>query len=315
MAVIGIDEGASKTAGILLAEGRIEGRVRLRTDTSSSQAVLAGLLAACSHLMDEAASRRIEVSGIGVGVAGFIDFEAGVVTDAPNQPLHDFPIRDLLAREVGKPVCVDNDANLAALAEARLGAGKDSRYLIHLTLGTGIGGGIALDGHLYRGALGSAGEFGHIIIVEGGPQCNSGHHGCLEALASGTALYRRVEELAAGGVESAMTEDFLKNPESFTAGDICRHADSNDSFAIDILAEAGKHLGSGIATLVNIFNPDVVTLSGGLLECFHYMEGEMRRAYEENAIPISRRHARILTTALGDDGGQWGAALLALEGA
>ena len=313
MAVIGIDEGASKTAGILWSEGRIEESVRLRTDTTSSETVLAGLVEACSSLMDRASSRGIEASGIGIGVAGYIDFAQGMVSDAPNQPLHDYPIRDMLARELAKPVYVDNDANLAALAEARLGAGKDSRYLLHLTLGTGIGGGIVIDGQLYRGAKGSAGEFGDITIMEGGPQCNSGHRGCLEALSSGTAIYRRVEHLAAEGVASDMIADFLENPESFGAHTVCRHAEQKDTLALDILREAGGHLGYGIATLVNIFNPDVVTLSGGLLDCYPYMAEEMYRAYEENAIPISRRHARILTSTLGKDGGSLGAALLALE--
>lgn len=314
MAVIGIDAGGSKTAGILLDEGRVEGKAWHPTDTSSSERVLEGLVEICSQLMSKAHLRGIEVSAIGLGIAGYIDYTNGIVTEAPNLPLCDFPVRELLSNRLGRPVHVDNDANLAALAEARIGAGKGHRHLVHFTLGTGIGGGAVFDGRLYRGAVGSAGEFGHIIVLEDGPQCNSGHHGCLEALASGIALYRRVEELAVAGVKSPMIEDFLKNPDAFSAEDISHYADLGEGFACQILAEAGRHLGYGIATLVNIFNPDIVTLSGGLLACLDHMEGEMRRTYEENTVPISRRHARILTSVLDEDGGSLGAAILAIEG-
>jgi glucokinase len=313
LAVIGIDVGGSKTAGILWDEGQMQAGYWQATDRTSSDAVLRGLVDTCLGLLTEADERGLEVSAVGLGIAGFIDFDRGIVTQSPNLPLNDFPVRDLLMSATGKRIFVDNDANVAALAEARLGAGKGVRYLIHLTLGTGIGGGIVLDGKLYRGASGSAAEFGFMIVSEGGPESNAGFPGCLEALSSGTAIHKRVEELAAKGEKSPMVSDFLKDPEAFSADDVCKYADVHDGSAIEILRDAGKHLGSGIASLVNIFNPDVVTLSGGLLDCFQYMEADMRRVFEESTVPISREHTRILTTTLGEHGGQLGAAILALE--
>ena len=313
MALIGIDAGGTKTAGLVLHQGRIEGRYRRSTDTSSPDSVLKGLAETCSRLLEKAASKGLEIEAIGLGIAGFVDYKRGVVTEAPNHPLRNAPVRDILHGEFGLPVYVDNDANVAALAEARMGAGKGSRYLVHLTLGTGIGGGIILDGRVYRGALGAAAELGHMIILENGPLCNCGARGCLEALASGVAIYRRVEELAMTHNKSPMTEEFLRNSAHFAAEDVCRYADSGDRLARNIMEDAGRHLGTGIASLVNIFNPDVVTLSGGLLGCFRHMEEAMRRTFEESAIPISRRHVRILTGILGEDGGALGAALLAIS--
>ncbi len=315
MAVIGLDLGGTKTAGLLLHQGDIAGRYRMETDATSQESVMRGLLEVCSRLRDTARSEGIEVAAAGLGIAGFIDFERGVVTEAPNHPLRDTPVRDILEERSGLPVFVDNDANVAALAEARMGAGEGARFLVHLTLGTGIGGGIIIDGRVYRGALGAAAELGHMVICEDGPPCNCGARGCLEAMASGVAIYRRVEELAASGRSSPLVDEFLADPGEFAAEAVCRRADAGEGLAREILEAAGRHLGTGIASLVNIFNPDAVTLSGGLLACLHHMEGAMRRAFEETAIPISRRHVRILTSTLGNDGGTLGAALLASEGA
>lgn len=311
MAVIGIDLGGTKTAGLLLHRDRVEERYRAPTDDRSPDGVMGSLLEACSHLRDRAASLGLEVEAVGLGIAGFVDYGRGVVTAAPNHPLCDAPVRDILEREFDLPVFVDNDANAAALAEALMGAGRGSRHLVHLTLGTGIGGGIVIDGRLYRGALGAAGELGHMIVLEDGPPCNCGARGCLEALASGVALYRRVEEMAVAQLDSPAVAEFLEDPYAFEVEDLCRHADAGDRLAAKVLADAGRHLGVGLASLVNIFNPDAVTLSGGLLGCYGHMEEPMRLAFEELAIPMSRRHVRILTSTLGGDGGVLGAALLA----
>jgi glucokinase len=313
LAVIGIDLGATKTAGLLFEGERIEQKHRLPTDASSPQGIEAGLMEICSRLIEEAAGKGLEVEALGLGIAGFIDFPRGVVTDAPNHPLHNYPVRDILQERFQVPVFVDNDGNLSALAESRMGAGKGANHLVHLTMGTGIGGGIILDGRVYRGALGAAAELGHMIIMENGPLCNCGARGCLESLVSGVAIYRRVERLAMAGEKSPLTDEFLADPACFAADDVCRHANDGNKPARDILAEAGSHLGVGIASLVNIFNPEVVTLSGGLLGCFKYMENTMRQSFGESAIPISRDHVRILTGTLGNEGGSLGAALLAIS--
>jgi glucokinase len=314
MAVIGIDLGGTKTAGLVLDGEDIRERCRLETDAGSQDGVMRGLLEVCTQLRERAAAAGIAVEAVGLGIAGFVDFEYGVVTEAPNHPLRDAHVRDILEESCGLRVYVDNDANVAALAEARMGAGRGARYLVHLTLGTGIGGGIIIDGQVYRGAQGAAAELGHMIVCANGPPCNCGANGCLEAMVSGVAIHRRVEEMAAVGHASPMVGEFLADPYAFSAEDVCRHADAGEGLAREILDQAGWYLGIGIASLVNIFNPDVVSLSGGLLGCFHHMEKVMRSSFEENAIAISRGHVRILTGTLGEDGGMLGAAILASEG-
>jgi len=310
LAVIGIDAGGTKIAALVLHEGQVVEKHRIPTDTSSAESVVDGLEEITSLLREKAASRGIEVEAVGVGAAGFIDYGNGVVTFSPNLPLYDTPLRDLLSKRCGLPVYLDNDANVAALAEAHMGAGKGARFLVHLTLGTGIGGGIIIGGRVYRGALGSAAELGHMVIMEDGPPCTCGARGCLESLASGWSMVARVRELADKQVDSPLVDDYRRDPDRFGAEKVEHHAKAGDRFALAILHEAGKYLGVGVGSLVNIFNPDVVTFSGGLLGSYHHMEESMRLAAERISIPISRKHVRILAGTLGDEGGQIGAALL-----
>ncbi|MDY6796684.1 MAG: ROK family protein [Actinomycetota bacterium] len=310
MAVIGIDAGGSKIAALVLNQGEAVEKLRVPTDITSPESVVEGLVEISNRLRRKAEPRGFEVEAIGVGIAGYIDYQRGVVTFAPNLPLRDLPLRDLLSERCGLPVFVDNDANVAALAEAHFGAGQGAKYLVHLTLGTGVGGGIIMDGRVYRGALGSAAELGHMIIMENGPVCTCGGHGCLEALVSGWSIARRVEELTRKQAESPMVAEYLQNPGGFGAEDVARHAGDGEKFARSILAAAGRHLGVGIATLVNIFNPEAVTLSGGLMGAFPYMEMNMRLSIDKLAVPLSRRNVRVIPGILGNEGGQLGAALL-----
>jgi glucokinase len=310
LAVIGIDAGGTKIAALVLHDDQVIEKLRIPTDTTSAASVIKGLGEITSLLRERVASRGIEVEAVGVGAAGFIDYGNGVVTFSPNLPLRDTPLRDLLQEKCGLPVYLDNDANAAALAEAHMGAGRGARFLVHLTLGTGIGGGIIINGRVYRGALGAAAEPGHMIIMEDGPPCTCGARGCLESLASGWSIAARVKELADKQVGSPLVDDYLKDPDGFGAEKVVEYADAGERFALTILSEAGKHLGVGVGSLVNIFNPDVVTFSGGLLGAYHHMEESMRLAAESISIPISRNHVRILAGTLGDEGGQIGAALL-----
>ncbi len=199
-AVLGIDAGGTKVSGLVLANGDIAGTCRLETDDSSQDAFVGTIERCFSELKERAAAQGLEVEALGLGVAGYIDFARGIVTESPNLPMRDLPLRDLLADRLALPVFMDNDAHVAALAENRLGAGKGCRHQVHLTLGTGIGGGVIIDGRVYRGASGTAAELGHIIILEGGPLTNCGHRGCLEALASGKAVGARSPREIRGGL-------------------------------------------------------------------------------------------------------------------
>jgi glucokinase len=310
LAFIGIDAGGTKIAALVLDGDSIEARFRQPTDTSSCETVLEGLIEACRTLREQADSDGLDIEAVGVGIAGYIDQGRGIVVDSPNLPLRDFRLREVLSDACGLPVLIDNDANAAALAEALLGAGKGACCLVHLTLGTGIGGGIITDGRIFRGSSGSAFEVGHMVIHENGPLCTCGSRGCLEALASGVAIYNRVKELSISKVDLPLIDEFLRDPEGFGAETVGRYAASGDRTALGILRDAGRHLGVGIGNLVNLINPDIVTLSGGLLGSFAFMEEEMMSAVEETAIPVNYGKVEIRKGVLNEDAGRLGAALL-----
>jgi glucokinase len=310
LASIGIDVGGTKIGGVVLEGETIGSRNRVNTDNGTSDSVIDGLIGVAEKMTAEVQSKGLQIESIGIGVAGFIDFQRGSVTESPNLPLVDLPLRDIMEKRFETTVVVDNDANAAALGEALLGAGKGSDYVVHLTLGTGIGGGIVIGGRLLRGCVGTAGEPGHMVICEEGPRCTCGGRGCLEAMAGGWAITARVRELSRKGVASPMLEEFRKDPERFSARNIGMHADGGDRFALSILKDAGRHLGVGIASLVNIFNPDVVTLSGGLMGSFEHMRESMLISFEAQSIAASRKSVQIVASTLGDDAGPVGAALL-----
>jgi glucokinase len=325
-AVAGIDAGGTKVSGLILAGGEVAGTCRLDTDDSSEGAFVATIERCFCELKELAAARGLELEALGLGVAGYVDFARGVVTESPNLPLRDLHLRDLLADRLALPVFMDNDANAAALAENRLGAGKGCRHQVHLTLGTGIGGGLIIDGRVYRGASGTAAELGHIVILEGGPLTNCGHRGCLEALASGTAVEREARERYAGGwrpgagetstleaLEALEDLGNMEDMEALGARHVTLAAKRGDAVALDIWEEMGRHLGVGIACYLNIFNPEMVTLSGGLLSAWEFFQAAMFRAIEENAIPLSLGAVRIMRTTLEGEAGALGAALLAME--
>jgi len=310
-AFVGIDTGGNNTRGLVLAKGRVVAARETPTDTSGGEAVLRGMLRCFRELEDAAVRAGVRVAALGVGIAGYIDFDAGTVTESPNLPLRDLPLRDLLREEAGLPVVVDNDANAAALAENRLGAGRGCRHQVHLTLGTGIGGGIIIDGRLYRGASGAAAELGHLVILEEGPQTACGHRGCLEALASGLAIEREARLRLEGGWRPVGGTPGASGRVS--AREVAEAARRGDRTAREIWREAGHHLGVGVACLVNAFNPQAVTFSGGMTGAWELFSEALLESVECYAVPLARRAARIEPTALGGRGGALGAALLAEE--
>lgn len=310
--IIGIDAGGTKVSGLILADGKAADTFRLDTDVSSEKAVVDTIFSCFEELARRASGLGLEIAALGIGMAGYLDSRNGVVTESPNLPLRNLPLSNILTERLGLPVVLDNDSNTAALAENRLGEGKGCLHQVHLTLGTGIGGGLIIDGRLYRGASGTASEMGRMIILEDGLITDLGYPtGCLEALASGTAVEREACERFSGGwrPDAGVSWDL----DSLDARIASLSAARGDSVALEIWKEVGRHLGTGIACLVNIFNPEVVTLSGGLLNAWDFFQASMFRALEDNAIPISFRSVKVLRTSLGDKGGALGAALLALD--
>ncbi|HXU25470.1 MAG TPA: ROK family protein [Tepidiformaceae bacterium] len=246
-----------------------------------------------------------------IATAGLIDADRGVVVIAPNIPgFRNLPLTPPVAARLGIPVYIENDASAAALGEFRYGAGRGARNLLHATLGTGIGGGIVVEGHLYRGSQGLAGEIGHIILDPSGPVCNCGSRGCLEAMVSGVAFAERARVLVSSGKSLILRE--IVGGRTATGADLFAAASAGDAIAEAEIRHGGHLLGLGIGSLVNVLNPDVVTLSGGLLSMGDMLLGPLRQAMYSLAYgPAAGTLVRI--SELAEDAGLLGAAAVAWE--
>ena len=239
----------------------------------------------------------------GVGVPGPTDPVKGMLIDPPHLPgWHNVPVAGLLEAATGVPTHLENDAQLAAYGEFHKGAGRGSRHLVFVTISTGIGGGIVIDGKLYSGAGGAAGEVGHVVIDPNGPICSCGRRGHLEALASGTSMARIAAERIAAGEPSTLSE-----LESITAKDLGAAAGEGDALALSVLADAGRLLGLSLGGLLNILDPEVLVLGGGVIQIGPLLLDHLYAAIQEQAFEFTYSHVRIATASLGQDAGLVGA--------
>lgn len=250
------------------------------------------------------------VSGLAIGAPGPLDSTTGVVLSPPNMPgWDDVPLKTMLEAELQIPVKVVNDANAAALGESYFGAGRGHRNLVYLTISTGIGGGIVVEGRLLEGASGMAGELGHMTIDRSGPICKCGNRGCLEVLASGTAIARRFREGLEAGVKSGAT-DWLGEAHP-TAADVARAAALGDEFALTVFTDAAEAVGFGVVNCIHIFNPEVIAIGGGVSNAGALLFDPINRIVDRYALPVPRSAVRVLPAELGDDVGLVGAGAVA----
>lgn len=306
MVSIGVDIGGTRVRGALVDDqGRIVLKIERPTD---SEAGADGIPALISELLKESP----DVLAIGVAVAGFIEQPSGRIAFAPNLAFHRPDLKTLIEQRWGLPVLVENDANAAAWAEHRFGAGRGIDDMLMVTVGTGIGGGVVAGGRLYRGSRGFAAEFGHIPISIGGPQCACGNAGCLEAWASGTALGRLAQERSAGRAGSEVLKLAAGDPEKITGAMVGQAAGIRDPYALELLAELGTRLGVGLAGLARAFDPEMIVVGGGVSEEGEALLGPARTE-------LGRRFAgqvsppKLISAALGNDAGVVGAAHLAAQ--
>ncbi|MHB9150608.1 MAG: ROK family protein [Thermoleophilia bacterium] len=333
--VLGVDIGGTKIAvGRVTRNGRLLGEAICRpSDTGSESEFLEGLYAVLVEALGAARNDGHEVRAIGLGCAGTVARARGAIVVSPNLPLVDVPLARLVRERTGLPATLDNDANVATLAEARVGAAAGLQQVVMLTLGTGVGGGIVLDGRLYRGATGAAGELGHTIVVAGGERCRCGAFGCLEAYASGTALERTAARLVGAGGRREVLTGWQAVPEvagevapvvdtselsrllgegRLTGEEIGQLARSGDPGARAALHEVGTWLGVGAANLANIFEPQVIVVGGGLSTLGELLLAPARRVLAAAAL-APNREAALLTASVGNDAGMVGAGLVCWE--
>lgn len=315
---IGIDVGGTKIAGGLVdAQGRVVRRTRRDTpDRTTRPEVVEDLLVeVVEELLDEAARSHLgAVSGVGLGAAGFVSADRSSVVFSPHLSWRDEPIRDRLATRVGVPVVLDNDANAAAWAEHRFGAGQGESRLILVTLGTGIGGGIVMDGRLERGRHGMAGEFGHMQVVPDGHRCECGNRGCWEQYASGSALRREGRELLAAGSPYAagLAPRCDGDPARLEGHHVTAAAKAGDRAGTELLGDVGRWLGTGLANLVAAYDPGLVLVGGGVAEAGELLLGPARETLARQVTGRGHRPpVPVRPAALGADAGIVGAADLA----
>ncbi len=256
-----------------------------------------------------------EIAAVGFGIPCLMDQRTGTGVVAVNLPLVNIAFGDVMAERLGLPVFVDNDANLAALAEHRSGAARGCSEAVVLTIGTGIGGGLILGDRVYRGAIGAAAELGHVVIDMDGPPCqgNCPNHGCVESLASGTALAREAVLIAGRRPDSGLGEA-LRDGRELAGPLVTELAHDGDAAAIEVVELIGSRLGVAIASFVNIFNPEVVVVGGGVIAAGELLLAPARAVVAERALPPSRDQVRIVAAHFGFEAGMIGAAMLAFDG-
>ena len=307
MNAIGVDVGGTKIAvGVVTPAGRILDEVRYPTP-QSPETLIENIARAIKEVGD-----GHEVGGVCLAVPGLIlASENKVVFSANLRAIEGIPLKDEIEPRIGLPLTIENDGNAAAWGEFRFGAGSEVDHLVFVTLGTGIGGGVITHGVLMRGAQGSGGELGHVTIEATGPRCACGNHGCLEALASGTAIARRGRERAIENPGSALGR--LATRRQILGEDVTELARGGDEVALSVLDETGRWLGVGLAAFVNIFNPEVVAVGGGAMEAGEFILKAARREVLLRARPPSRDLAEIQVATLGPKSGVLGAAALARD--
>ncbi len=304
---IGVDLGGTKMlVGVLAGtEPLYEQR---EASTGQTEDELVELLVS---EVEEAREARPDVAAVGLGIPATIDHDSGVAVSAVNLPLSDLPIRDIVSERTGLPVYVDNDGNVAALAEYLYGAAKGMPHIVMLTVGTGIGGGLILGGETYRGSTGAGAELGHVVIQVDGPPCqgNCPNHGCVEALASGTALGREGRAAAESSPDSVLGK-VLAEGEEVDGRVVTEAALAGDKIAIEVFELIGGRLGVACSSFANIFQPNAIVVGGGVIAAGDLLLEPARREVLERALnPMNK--TPILEATLGNDAGMIGAAALA----
>ena len=274
------------------------------------QRVAAMVEEAIAETLAEHGGARSDIAGVGIGSPGPLNRETGVVIKTPNLGWTDLPLRDLVSRAVDLPATLDNDANCATYGEWWLGAGQDLRHLVGITLGTGIGGGIVLDGEIVHGASDAAGEIDHMTIDFTGRKCKCGNYGCLEAYCSGPNIAARAREGLEAGFESMLTQLVEGELERISAATVYEAVVRGDPYANEVMAETAKILGAGVANIINILNPQAVVIAGGVTRAGEHLFVPLRAEVRRRAFRSAYDACRILPAALPETAGMIGAAAM-----
>ena len=310
--VIGIDAGGTRLRGGVVDEDL---RVHARVQRTWAPGDRASVLDRVVEEVEAALAVAPEADAVGFGVPAIVDRDRAVTTWSDHPPFRDLPFRDLMSERLGLPVVVENDAHAALLAEHAYGAARGASDALMLTLGTGISGAVLAAARIYRGATGAAGELGHVVVDRDGPPCvgSCPNRGCLNVMASGAAIGREGEAAAVRAPDSALAEA-RDSGRPLTAALVTELAHAGDEVACDVLASCGRHLGVGLASLVNVFAPEAIVIGGGVIGADEMLLAPAREEMAARVLPPGR-DVRVVRAHFGEEAGMLGAALLALGGA
>jgi glucokinase len=309
--VIGVDLGGTKLLGGVVDEHlEVHARLLRTVHGMKQEEVIDAVVSAVEELRESVP----DVDAVGFGIPSLIDQTTGIAVIAVNLDLHDVPFRDVMQERLRLPVFIDNDGNVTTLVEARFGAAQGASDVVGLTIGTGIGGGLVLNDRLYRGHWGAGAELGHMVVDEDGPRCqgNCPNRGCLEAVASGTALGREGLVAAEEEPDSDLGRA-LAGDQQITGALVTTLALGGDEVSRIVLGHVGRLLGVGLSSISNIFNPEVIVIGGGAVRGGDMLLDPARAVVAERALEPARDVVRIVPAHYGDEAGMMGAALLAFD--
>jgi glucokinase len=298
---------------LVTRDGKVLVREKKRVQEYGPKPMLGYVVECVNSVCAQAGVKPEEVGGIGIGAPGTLDFDKGAVLFAPNIHWRNVPLRALLEKEVGIRTFVDNDVNLGTLGEHTYGAGRGTQDAIGIFVGTGIGGGIIIGGKLFYGFNKTAGEIGHMVLQPGGPKCGCGNRGCLEAIASRTAIVRRIWKAIQKGKKSVVA-DLVERESQIVSSVLAEAVRKRDKLTLRSLQKAARYIGIAVGSLINVINPEMVILGGGVIEALGPLMLRTIRTYaEKNSFPHCFRGIKICAAKLGDDAGILGGAALVLS--
>ncbi len=314
--VVGIDLGGTKIlAAVIDPDQTVLGRAKVATPAhQGAAAILQAILNAVDSALADAGLARSDVAAVGVGSPGPLDPTTGVILFSSNLNVRDFPLGPDLSSALGCPVVVENDVRVGGYAEYRLGAGRGHRDMIAVFVGTGIGGCIITGGQIVSGTTGNAGEIGHIVVKAGGPVCGCGNRGCIEALASRTAIARRVDKAIRKGTPTVLRDKLARKGGRLKSGELADAVASADAVAVKAVNRAAHYLGLAVGSLINMLGPEIVVIGGGVAEALGApWIAHVRQTARGQALVDPEQKVKIEPAALGDDAGIHGGALIARE--
>lgn len=312
--LIGVDLGGTNMrVGMVTSDGRMVHRLILPTRVNLGlDKVVERIIKAIQEVINQTIVPGNQIKGIGIGSPGTINIQSGIIISSPNFPKwKQVPLKHMIEEKLSIPTFMDNDANAFAFGEKWVGAGKEVQSLVCLTLGTGVGGGIILNGRIWHGADGMAAEIGHMTVLPDGLKCNCGNYGCLESYASASSIVRRVCNAIQSG-KLTMVLDYAKgNLENITSDLVYQAALKGDELAIHIMNETATFLGIGIANLINLLNPEMIVVGGGLTNAWDIIYPVTLKEVQKRALSEVAKRVKIVRASLGDNSGIIGAAGIA----